>query len=239
MDFPHTAMTRQDYYPRAIANQPGWLRNFAHTLNQCRGRLDLRDEFVDDAIADALWLAYVVGPYRTAARRFGPASTRAIEEVQTGKGAAALALTNWVLPPVPEGVVPRPPGALKRIFKLVVVIKRSPGYDESLGLQLGILSPKDTTAHPVPTFKIRVAAGDANQKVLIRYSRHGHPGVFIQCQVNDGDWDAGIIAMRSLHVDTRPLRVPGQPELRRYRLRYWDGQPYGDWTDVVTVTVGP
>lgn len=29
------------------------------------------------------------------------------------------------------------------------------------------------------------------------------------------------------------------PGVRRYRMRYWDGQPFGDWTDVVTVTVGP
>lgn len=232
-------MTRQDYYPLAIADQVLWLRQFAETLLCYIGVLDIPEERLRGGIADARWLAYVIGPYRTELRRFAPAATRVIEHAQTGVGHDPLALTAYLLPPLPEGVVPRPPGALKRLFKLITTIKQVRGYDESVGRQLGILPRQDTRAFPVPTFKIRVGAGDLNQMVILRYSRHAQPGVFIQCQVGDGDWDEGTIATGSVYEDRRPLRVPGQPELRRYRLRYWDGQPYGDWTDVVSVTVGP
>ena len=235
----HPTMTRQDYYPVAISEQVLWLHQFARTLVSCIGVLGIQEKHLREGIADALWLAYVVGPYRTELRRFAPAATRTIEHAQTGKGHDPLTLTPYLLPPLPEGVVPRPPGALKRIFNLVVMIKYARGYDKSIGSQLGILPREDTREFPVPTFKIRVAAGDPNQKVIIRYSRHGQSAVFIQCQVGDGDWDAGTISGRSVYEDTRPLLVPGQPELRRYRLRYWQGEPFGDWTDVVTVTVGP
>jgi hypothetical protein len=235
----HPTMTRQDYYPVAISEQVLWLHQFAQTLVSCIGVLHLQEKHLREGIADALWLAYVVGPYRTELRRFAPAATRTIEHAQTGKGHDPLTLTPYLLPPLPEGVVPRPPGALKRLFNLVVMIKYARGYDKSIGRQLGILPREDTREFPVPTFKIRVAAGDPNQKVIIRYSRHGQSAVFIQCQVGDGDWDAGTISGRSVYEDTRPLLVPGQPELRRYRMRYWQGEPFGNWTDVVTVTVGP
>ena len=42
------------------------------------------------------------------------------------------------------------------------------------------------------------------------------------------------------YLDDRPLQVAGTPEVRKYRLRYWDkGNPNGDWSDTATITVGP
>ena len=41
-------------------------------------------------------------------------------------------------------------------------------------------------------------------------------------------------------MDERPLLQAGTPEVREYRMRFWDkGPPNGDWTDVVKVTVSP
>ena len=43
-----------------------------------------------------------------------------------------------------------------------------------------------------------------------------------------------------LCMDERPLLAAGTPEVREYRMRFWDkGTPNGDWTDVVKVTVSP
>jgi len=34
--------------------------------------------------------------------------------------------------------------------------------------------------------------------------------------------------------------VAGQPEVREYRLRFWDaGEENGDWTNVASTTVSP
>lgn len=231
-------MTRQEYYPVAISAQVLWLRHFAETLPLYNGVLAIQTRDMEDAIADARWLAHVLGTWRTELRRLALAGTAAIEQALTVHGHNPQQLP--VFDPVPpEGILPRPPGGLRRLFQFIRVIKSVKGYDESIGSLLGILPKHDTREFPVPTFKIRVATGPVNQKVILRYSRHDQPGVFIQCQVGEGQWDEGRIAMGSVHEDTRPLQVPGEPEVRHYRMRYWDGKPFGDWTDVATVTVGP
>lgn len=233
------AMTRQDYYPVAIHEQVLWLRHFADTLPQYIGVLAIEEERMRDGIADACWLAYVIGPWRTELRRIAPAGTSAIEDAQTGTGGDPMQLPVYQLPPLPEGVVPRPPGALKRLFKLVFTIKVVKGYTEEIGRMLDILPKKDTGVHAVPTFKIKVLPGSPNQKVAIRSSKHDHDGAYIESRRGDGDWEKLAVSMKHLFEDERPLLVSGQPELRDYRLRFWDnGKPNGDWTDVATVTVG-
>lgn len=233
-------MTRQDYYPVAIPEQVLWLRHFADTLPQYIGVLALEESRMLDGIADARWLAYVVGPWRTELRRFAPAGTAAIELAQTGADPdVPLELPLYQLPPLPAGVVPRPAGALKRLFKLVRNLKVVKGYTEGVGRHLGILPRHDSASHTVPTFKIKVLPGSPHQSVAIRSSKHGHDGVLIQSRRGGGDWEDLAISMKHLYEDKRPLLVPGQPELRDYRLRFWDGgKPNGDWTDVITVTVG-
>ncbi|MCB1276873.1 hypothetical protein [Prosthecobacter sp.] len=234
-------MTRQDYLPVPISEQVLWLRHFADTLPQFIGVLAIDEARMRDGIADAQWLTYVLGPWRTELRRFAPAGTSAIEQAQTGKdNAAPMQLPLYQLPPLPAGVVPRPAGALKRLFKLVATIKVVKGYTEGIGLSLGILPRRDSAEHPVPTFKIKVLPGTLNEKVAIRSSKHGHDGALIETRRGGGDWEELAISMKHLHEDERPLLVPGQPERRDYRLRFWDkGKPNGDWTDVATVTVGP
>ena len=63
-----------------------------------------------DAIADALRVAYTLGPWRTAVRAFAKSATAAIEAVQTGAGSGSGDLPVFA-PPPHEDVVPRPPGA--------------------------------------------------------------------------------------------------------------------------------
>ena len=56
---------------------------------------------------------------------------------------------------------------------------------------------------------------------------------------NIGDPAPGFVGIGQT-LDERPLLVPGTPEVREYRMRFWDkGTPNGDWTDVVKVTVSP
>ncbi|MCX6858197.1 MAG: hypothetical protein NTV80_25220 [Verrucomicrobia bacterium] len=232
-------MTRQDYYPVGIPEQVLWLQHFANTLLEYLHVLNIPEARLRDGVADARWLVYVVGAWRTELRSIAPAGTSAIEHAQTGKGNDPMQLPEYHLPPLPAGVVPRAPGALKRLFKLVHTIKHVAGYDDGVGQMLGILPRHDSRVFSCPTFKIKVLSGTPNQKVAIRSSKHGHYAAFIQSRRGGGDWeDLGIVS-KNLYEDLRPLRVPGQPELREYRLRFWDnGTPTGDWTAIATVTVG-
>lgn len=232
-------MTRQDYYPVAIPAQVLWLQHFADTLAQYIGVLAIEETRMRDGIADARWLAYVVGAWRTELRQFAPAGTAAIEHAQTGKGLEAMELPVYQLPPLPAGVAPRPPGALNRLFKLIRTIKVVNGYTEGIGRMLDILPKHDTSEHDRPTFQIKVLPGTTNQKVAIRSSKHGHYATLVQCRRGGDDWQDFKISVQHLCEDDRPLLQPGVPELREYRLRFWDdGKANGEWTDVAKVTVG-
>jgi hypothetical protein len=65
-------------------------------------------------------------------------------------------------------------------------------------------------------------------------------GVYIESRRGTGDWEFLGIDTESPYKDERALLVATQPEIREYRMRFWDkGTPNGGWTDVVKVTVSP
>ncbi|MCX7010909.1 MAG: hypothetical protein NTY53_27330 [Kiritimatiellaeota bacterium] len=61
-----------------------------------------------------------------------------------------------------------------------------------------------------------------------------------QSQRGPGAMEFLAIDTKVPYLDDRPLLVAGTPEVRKYRLRYWDkGLATGDWSDTATITVGP
>ena len=68
----------------------------------------------------------------------------------------------------------------------------------------------------------------------------GHDGISIESRRNNGAWEFLAIAMVKPWYDERPLLEPSAPEIREYRLRWWDkGQANGEISPVQKVTVGP
>ena len=77
-------------------------------------------------------------------------------------------------------------------------------------------------------------------KMKLSFFKYNHMGVYIECRRGAGAFEFLAIDTESPYMDERPLLVVGQPEVREYRMRFWDkGTPNGDWTDVVKVTVSP
>jgi hypothetical protein len=92
----------------------------------------------------------------------------------------------------------------------------------------------------VPKFLANIIQGMGQQAVSFTFYKYGHQGVFLESKRGNGAWEFLAIDIESPYVDERPLLVAGQPEVREYRMRFWDkGTPNGDWTDVVKVTVSP
>jgi len=74
---------------------------------------------------------------------------------------------------------------------------------------------------------------------LIGFKKKGHVGVWIENQVaSETDWKQLAISTSSPYHDSRPLKVPGRPEKRRYRVSYWDDEPTRVWSPVVEVAFG-
>lgn len=233
-------MKRHHFYPRPTGEQAGWLENFANALESCAATLGIAPAVAADCVADARWCAYVVGLWLATARSFSPASTDAVEAVLKGKDFAVTSLPTFSPPAPPAGVSPRPNGGLGRIFEMAGAIKRMKNYTESIGTRLGIVGPEDTGAKTMPKFTAKVFRGEGVEMVRLSFFKYGHTGVFIETRRGGGDWETMAIDTESPYDDERPLLAADTPEVREYRMCFWDkGTPNGDWTDVAKVTVSP
>ena len=232
-------MKRQDYYPGTVEEQVLWLRNFASTLPAHAAALHISLATLAEAIADALWVAYTLGPWRTAVRTFAKASTSAMEEVQTGSGTAANDLPAFTLPPR-GAVVPRPPGALRRVFRIVQLIKVEGGYTGAIGLALRITTIADDREHPAPSLEVSTERGAKAEVAVLRMEKWDHTALHIESRRSGGDWEKLTVTTEPTHRDTRPLLDPAQPEVREYRVRYYEGSaPTGEWSPVAKATLSP
>lgn len=243
-------MKRQRYYPSILAEQGNWNGNFADKIGDYEADLPLTPTQVTQAVADALYMKYCISQWLTDVRTFSLAATQALETLSSGTGTAPYLMPSFSPPPLPPGdptatppipaTAPVPPGALNRIFDLVQVIKRSPGYTDAIGSDLGILGEEDTAEHLFPEFTLKAEQGSGCQCVKVRFKKFGHYAVAIYSRRGGGDWVLLGIDAATPYEDDRELLVPGQPEVREYRLRFWDGgSENGDWTGVSTITVSP
>ena len=98
----------------------------------------------------------------------------------------------------------------------------------------------EETEKTVPKFLTTLEQGAGCQCVKHVFYKYTHQGVYIESRRGTGAWEFQAIDTESPYLDERPLLVTGVPEVREYRMRFWDkGTPNGDWTDVVKVTVSP
>jgi len=75
-------------------------------------------------------------------------------------------------------------------------------------------------------------------KVIIK--KYGRQGVVIYSKRGTGTCELLAIDFSSPYMDERPPLVVGQPEVRDYRLQYYDdAAPTGEFTPVQSVTVTP
>ena len=234
------SLKRQTYYPSRIAEQIPWLENARTKLPGYVTTLNLNQAEVDAVVAGCRALIYVLSQWLAAVRAFGPASTGAIDLLMSGTGPNAVVLPVFTAPTLPTGVAMVPPGVLTRLFALIQKIKDAAAYTTVIGEDLQIIGAEDNANHPTPVVKLEVEQGGAGQFVKISFFKYSHMGVYIESRRGTGPWEFLTIDTESPYNDERPLLVAGQPEVREYRMRYWDkGTPNGDWSDTAKATVAP
>ena len=217
-----------------------WLENLAIKLAIYGPNLTIPTGEIGACIDDANWCAYVLGLWLASVRTFSPSTTDKVDEALTGVGNAPIVLPTFTAPALPSGVTARNPGALTRIFVMVGKIKLDAAYDEAMGTDLGIVGAEDTVQHAVPKFTLTALPGVGSQVVKIAYFKFDHMAVYLESRRGGGAWEFLAIDSDSPYLDERALLAPGTPEVREYRMRFWDkGTPNGDWTAVAKVTVSP
>lgn len=233
-------MKRQNYFPSRIGDQVNWLKNYADKLPTYAGTLGLDTGDVTDGVADARRAEYALGDWLTDLRDFSPAATSAVDIILYGTGTLVAELPTFTAPTSATGTTALLPGTLNRIFTQAGDIKRAPGFTPAIGIDLGIVGPEDMMSQTMPKMALKVETGTGCQCVRLSFTKYGHQGVYMESRVAGGVWEFLGIDTESPYMDDRPLKVAGTPELREYRMRFWDkGMANGPWTDVGTVTVAP
>ena len=132
--------------------------------------------------------------------------------------------------------------AIAGIFVLIVQlaerIKNTAGYDASMGETLGIEPPAGGIPLGDPTFTLTALPGS---QVRLECVKSVSDGILIESQrAGEVDWTPMGTDRFAPWIDTRAPLVAGQPEVRRYRIRYLDGDdPVGLYSAIVSVTTIP
>ncbi len=130
-------------------------------------------------------------------------------------------------------------GAFAQLVALAERIRNTAGYTTAIGEDLGIVPPaSDADVLGDPTF---TAVALPNSEVRLDWVKSSSDGVIVESQrAGETTWTNLGTDRFSPFVDGRPPLVDGQPEVRRYRLRYLDGDdPVGNYSAIVSVTTVP
>lgn len=232
-------MKRKFFYPTRAGDQVIWLTNYASKVNAHAAALGL---LATSSIADAKWLGYVLSLWLENVRTFGTGASQYVYILQNGlTGGSSFPTPAFVNTTPPAGVVAVQAGLLPRLFKFVQDIKEAPLYTTVIGEDLGIIGVPVTNGQPSPVFTLEVSGGESCDCVEVGFQKFTHQGVAIDSR-RGGEEGFSFLANDTSRpfLDVRPLLVPGVPEVREYRLRFWDrGVANGEWSETADVTVGP
>jgi hypothetical protein len=233
-------MKRNNYYPVNQGGQIVWLANFINKLPGYGTALGLTPAQVSAAVADGLWLLYLLQSWQPGVRNWSLSCTNAVAEAQTGAGSAAQVLPVFTAPTLPATVAAVIPGALNRLFALIQLVKDSGKATDTISSDLGIVG----TAQPAPdltTIQAVISAVIFGNHVNIKWGWGGYSAWLDSCeiQVDRGDGKGFVL----LTIDTTPGYTDTQPFPATsvkwtYKAIYHvgDGQ-VGIWSQTTSVTV--
>jgi hypothetical protein len=229
-------------FPRTDPELAIWLNNFTTVFEAHATSLGFTAADVNALSADTAMFNYLVGdvlPTYKAALQSRTAYKSLIKDGPLGEPGGPP-------PPAPTvGGAPAAvaPGIVPRLRTLIQRIQLAPGYNQAVGLELGIATPGDggasaPAAPPKPTAK---AVALPNSQIQIDFVKGAFTGVLIEGRrTGDTEWAPLGTDNFSPYVDTRPPLTPGRAEVREYRLRYLDrDEPAGDFSDIISASTTP
>ena len=225
------------YFPSNEAARLAWVINYRDKIAVHGPTVGLGADEIANTIRELDFFIWMHRDRYPASQADAKADTAYRAFMDTGSGA-------FPQPPPAHTPIPDPPpvplpGILTRLFAQVVRVKNGLGFNDYIGNELGVISSPDTTDHPWPEFSLDYEHGPDLHRVRISFIKHGHDGVWIECRINGGEWVALGADNAKPHYDTRPLLDPALPEVREYRLRWWDkGEPNGEFSPIQKIVVG-
>jgi hypothetical protein len=231
-------MTKKYFIPRQEADKVTWLQNFANKLSAYASKYGITAAEVSDMVAAALYYAYWAN-YINQHSEFVKKLPQYRTELRDGLPDGA---TASVVPTPPTlGVVPPAvaPGIFKRAAAIAGVIKKRVVYTEADGLDLGIEGSEAAKADiqsAKPSISIRLVQGG---KPEIVWTKGDFDGIDIYVDRGNGSWVFLATDTYPNYTDNSPLPASGTAAVWKYKVIYkYDDEVAGDWSDVVSITVG-
>lgn len=218
-----------------------WLKNFAQGFATHGPALGFTAAEVAAVQADAAMLDYLISDLIPTYKSGLDARYSYKNLIKNGPAGAP----GGAPPPAPStGAAPATvaPGVLPRLRQLVQRIRYAPGYTEDIGKDLGIEDEEGSNAVDTDTAKPTAkATALPNHHVRIEFNKRRFDGVWIESRrKGDADWIPLGVDLYSPYMDTRPPAQAGTPEVREYRLRFYEGDaPIGEWSDIISITTTP
>ena len=230
------AMTTS-YFPSTEAARIVWVINYRDKIAVHGPTVGLGAEDIATTQRELDHYIWMHRDWHPPIQDFAKASTTYRDHMSSGSGTVPQPPPLLSFIPIPP---PAPlPGILTRLFAQVARIKNSLGCNDYIMNELGIIAVADTTEYPWPDFSLTFEHGPDLHRVRITFTKRGHDGVWIESRNNGGEWVALGVDNAKPHYDIRPLIDPATPEVREYRLRWWDkGEPNGEFSPIQKIVVG-
>lgn len=191
--------------------------------------------------AHADMIVYIVQHWYPAVVKFMKKATNLKNMALRGKGSALLEIPAWPEIMAPPAAVP--PGSLTYLINLVTRMNLANSDNHKLaGLDLNLVRRvRNVVNRDFPLYSGSCTQGPNYKIGRIDFKKHNHLGVQIESRLfGSQEWQPLGIEAITPYLDTRPLKDPGVPEIREYRLRYWrGGVPDGEWGPVLAITILP
>ncbi len=217
-----------------------WSMNFEAEFPGVSGTLGFTNPEMTALLLDSAAMRHAI-MFAQAGAVFSKASTAFKNGMLGGVGENQQTPVQPVFTPPGNPPAPVDAGIIERLSNAMNTAKLSPGYTPTIGELLMIAAtpgapPNMDDAKPTGT-----TTSLTGSIIRIDWKKGKFDGIYIDSQRNDETlWTRLDIDMRSPYEDTRAPSVPGKPEERRYRLRYFmDNTAVGLNSDVLTAITQP
>ena len=231
-------MMKQPYFPHTEASRVIWINHFCIKFNAYGPGLGVGPDEIATTAKHLQYYVWLIQYWYVSVQQFALAATATKESMAMDESGIITALPVPVVFDNPPE--PCPPGILARLFKLIQRIKSSPNYTEAIGQDLGIIGSQAADTHAYPEGNPSIKRNTTQEYVEIKFPKYHHTAVLIESRRNGSDWENVGVGQISPWNDERPLQTAGVPEVREYRLCWYENNKIsGDFSPVIKITVGP
>jgi len=230
--------TRKSFIPRTDKAKAIWLKNFALKFGLYANQFGFLASDVTSVTNDSAAFSYQLDILAIFASEMKERTS--FKDLLRDGPIGTTALPNPTMPTLPNPPATVPAGIFPRISKLAKRIKTFASYTDSIGIDLGIVAPGDSSAsfrmdEKKPALALTTDGGD----IIVKYKKAGMEGIrLLSRRAGETDFTLLAVVTQVTYKDTRPNVVVGTPEVREYSAWYIEKDALtGQVSDVVSITL--